>query len=541
MPTAPIAVSGRGGPQPAKRSPIEDVVQNGVNQALAALPQPNSPADVIAQAKAADAAPALPGTSLSASSGWSSKPTPQTLLDWLNADHQNPDLGGGSGGGLFIGPPSGRSDTSAVGDSVYAQYDTPDKVAALLSGVNNQGELEQKLGLQPNALDTLIGASDQQSMARSTAHKAIDQQVARAVAQAGGGGGGSTPPASSTPNPAYESIDLFPKDASGNPVVPSAMQRGNVDGNGKWTNDPNGSYVFVPDETVPVNAPPAAPVDPMSLAKPAPLSSQDLQQLILQMHAQATDQLPAQLDAAKNTIISDTQTAIARDAQISDAYQAGLKGAPIPAVPTSGPAVTQTRYEVANPQHPDVFTPTVRLGELDTTPTDEAILHAAQLVTQKQQTEQAYQAHAQLTDLLGQQKQAEADAAAVGKEQTKLATNAAAREAQKQWDAQTQGLYADALSSAAVAAAAKDQGSVPAARSTYNTLRDALRSGANVQDAISAAFDGAVSSDLTNGQMKLVQAARVAAGTVPSELSADYGHFADQRRAAQTAAKGTGG
>jgi hypothetical protein len=182
-------------------------------------------------------------------------------------------------------------------------------------------------------------------------------------------------------------------------------------------------------------------VDPFSMVEEQQFSSDELTGLAAQIHAQEALQGPAMLEQAKTKILSDAMAYEERASQITNAYKAGLAGAPIPEIPKPGEPTDQGRYATAGDVSPTAtpFTPT--FGNLDTTQTDEAILAAAGLIERKRVEEGKYQAMQALTDQAQAQAQREREIESLQREADRAKETSARKADQAVWKDQAFDAY----------------------------------------------------------------------------------------------------
>lgn len=517
----PVAVTGRGGPQPAKKgeSPVNQILLQAAQAAQASrtpAPKPTSFDQLMAQLNAG-VPRAVSGAQINPGPQAPWKPTADALAAFLQADQNNSGSSNPWDQNTSVNPLNSNSMISKVSpipfllsrltggvpappktnDYALKISTDPTAIRALLNSVSSPEDLATKLGTDVSTLQPLFDAAGQASY---QAHQ-VDSQIQTAQDQV---------------------------TAQTTPPVTGAMSADSID-----------------------RAAPA--VDPMTLATPAPLTAADYQQLILGVHAQTALQLPAQFDALKNRILSDASTAQARDAQITEAYKAGLKGAPLPTAPAPGESTAQSQYKVAGAQTPSVAPFNPQFGGLDTSGADAAILAAAGLVQQKQTAEAQYQLTQGLTDQMQQQAAAERQATSIANAEQKKTALAAQKASDAARADETKRAWAELRANEVVAAigrkgVAKAGGTNTAGlqnldgKNLLGQLTARFAGGERDQDVITAVFGpGVTSADLNVPALNLVQIAKVlAGGKVPPGLTGSYQAALDKVKAADAAA-GTGG
>lgn len=380
----PVAVAPAGGPQPAKKRktstyPGEVYIQTESSQPYSVPSIPRVPVGPVSADAAAQRATYVPD--------W--KPSLSDLQDFLGkfrSNQESPgilDILGGNMDSLSGRKRSAGVDMRSITEEELAKIlASANKPADIVAGINElSGSTLSEDSIQPLIDSAAVQMRDQHNidMAAGANRRAAEQFLANQSSAPARGG--STP----------DSID-----------------RG---------------------------------VDPLSMVQDRQLSSTELTDLAAQIHAQDALQGPAMLEQAKTKILSDAMAYEERASQITNAYKAGLAGAPIPEIPKPGEPTDQGRYATAGDVSPTAtpFTPT--FGNLDTTQTDEAILAAAGLIERKRVEEGKYQAMQALTDQAQAQAQREREIESLQREADRAKETSARKADQAVWKDQAFDAY----------------------------------------------------------------------------------------------------
>lgn len=489
--TIPVAVSPRGGPQPARKSAATSVVERAVRRVVAPKPQPAplalnpSPIDqIIAGYNAAAVDPAFGQTSISSGAAptpasW--KPTIGELQTFLMQDFATNQYAGGDG--ITVRPKPG----SGANDAAYnLAFQSPGGMglAVPLALAKSPQELADQLGMPMEKLAPLL---EQTSKTRAeiakqneTAKAQVDQQLAPPSH------GGMTP----------DSLDRQP------------------------------------------------PVDPFSMVMPQQMSSDELTALIQSLDPKGSDQAAQRLEAAKRQIMADTGAYIDRQNQIAEVYRAGMAAGSMPAIPGAKESTAQSTYATAGSAKAAAAMPPDSLvnTSLDTTGTEERILLAAQAIEQQRQAEKRQELIGVLEAKAKEQKAAEDQVVAAAESAQKAADKAARDQQKKDFEAQTRVLYARELKGelAGQSVDVADQNSPNGAKQTvsgdraYELVRPLVAAGARRTDILKQVFglDVDQGDTPTAEQLRVIQAAEFAVGGNPTPLKADWQSYLSARMAA---------
>lgn len=470
-----VAVSPPGGPQPASTKPKN--LREWWDQTVSDAIYQNAPKGSWEEVKSAlDAGvPRPPQAQIG-------KPDPfvAPTLDELKQYLQDRNIQVGTNVSA-VDPAGGLAMTmsGAMGDGGTIGF-TNDQLRALLANSKSPMELAKALGISDKELDPLL----QSAYRRQAANTQLDQAEAGARAQI---------------------------DARNSPPAAGGASADAVERN--------------------ANGPGLADINPMDLAQAAPMGAQDYQDLMMQLHAADANAGPARLQAMKERVLQDAAVAQQRQDQINAAYEAGLKGAPLPAIPQAGESTAQGSYGVAGAQSASTFTPTHVRRNLDTRGAEDSLLVAAGLVQKKREEEAQWQAMTVLTDqaqaAAAAQKDVQATEAAAKtkaeKEQRKAAERALAARVQQNWAQERAQKVVAAVDRKGFT---KDGASVAGLDATTGQqLLDRLvarfKAGERDDRVIESVFGGLTSADLNVPTLNLVQVAKVlAGGEVPTELRA---------------------
>ena len=480
-----VAVSGRGGPQPAKSA--AKVVSDAVFKAAARTvsPKPKQAEGIvrpIATAATGMALDAIIAGAPHAGDAW--KPNPVDLVKFLDG---------------AWGQPTGRMGNDGA---------DPAWVVQQWQEAQSPSELAARLGMDPVQLTPLLNnvMAGNQMAADAAAANAQDAAIAKSRTQRAYDGparGGTTP----------DAIDR-PATGGGDQSIANAFSM--------LTLDPTG------------------------------MDSNQIQALISQLDAQGTTQRAQMLEQAKRQVMADTASAMADSQRLAEVYKAGVEGRPMPAVPTPGESTSQSRYGTAALAPAQVADPTVIAPTLDTSAVEQQVLMAAKGIEFQRIQEQRQG----VLDLLkSQQADAEAARKAAEAEQKRQAKDVAKGETAVQRDAVdanlrkvfTRGLKQDAVDmlvkSGVVTATTNADGTTTEvlgvddaqASQSYKTARKLFLAGASFRDVVRQVFPDSVDEKgdtlpLTQGQYKLLQAARFAAGMTPDELATAWNDYRDAGR-----------
>lgn len=477
--TAPAAVSPRGGPQPAaarkKQRQSYSSLGDMVKQVVASAAFAGAPKGSYDQVKAAlDASVPRPAQAEMGAPPPFVAPTLDELKQYLQSRNLQVDTNISAsdpmgGMGMALGGAMGDGGTVGMTDA---------QLRSILSGANSPSDLATALGVTSKEIDPLL----QSVFQRSQQNARLDQALAEGKAQIAS--------ASAPPSHGGTTADSIERNANG---------------------------------------PGAADINPLDLATAAPMTAADYQTLVAQLHAADANAGPAKLEAMKQRVLQDAAVAQQRADRINAAYEAGLKGAPLPAMPQPGESTAQGSYGVAGAQRASTFTPTHVERNLDPRAAEDALLVAAGLVQQKRQEEDQWQAMQVLTDQAqaAAAAQKEVDTAAAStrkkadKEQQKAAERALAARVQQNWAQERADQVVAAVDRKGFT---KDGTSVSGLDATtgkdlLSTLVARFRAGEREQSVIESVFGGLTSAELNVPTLNLVQIAKVlAGGEVPPEL-----------------------
>jgi hypothetical protein len=492
-----VAVSPPGGPQPAKNTAA--VVRRAVTNLRPSLGLPplppdigvtaSTPAEAIAMRHPAAVAAITGMVNDQAASQW--KPNSNDLYNWLYAHLGN------------VARPT--TDANFPLNDPLGLLSDRKRIDAVLAASGSPAELARNLGVRVENLDPFL----QQQVANNAALDQRGQQVKDQVNQAYNE---STPPAQGGMTP--DSIDRAPSSNS------------------------------------------QSVADALSMLTPAPagMDSNQIDALISQLDSKSSTNQAMMLNEVKRQVMSDTAAAMADSQRLAEVYRAGAEGRPMPALPAPGESTDQGRYKTAPRQAAQVANPTVVAPTLDTSTVEQQILMAAKGI-EFQRIEEQRQKTLEL--LKSQQEEAQASQKAAEAERKRQAKDVAKGEVAVQrdaFDAQTRKIYTRDLKATAVEQLANTGVATPGAidssgnavasraaisdseaEQSYKTARRLFLSGANFRGVVKQVFPDSldVNGDvlpLTQGQYKLLQAARFAAGVTPDELATDWGNYRDAAR-----------
>lgn len=497
--TLPVAVSPRGGPQPARKSAAARAASSMVQTALKPKAQPApltlAPSIEDVLGLATPVAPGFGDTVISSTpaptvgpgSDQSWKPDFDLLRKFLVAD--------ASSGGSYVPLGGVRGQASNKGWSSALDQPGTDGIVAntalatALATSQTPEDLAKNLGMDLNELGPLLE--------RSAAQKAaVDSAVAGNNAAADKAG-------------AQAKARLTPPQQGG--MTPDSIDR--------------------------------AP-DPFSLVTPQQMSSTELDALIQSMDYGAADQEATRLEAAKRAIMADTAVAIDRQNQLMEAYRAGMQGGEIRTAPAPGESTAQGRYKTAGRQTAQAAMPPLELldGSLDPKAVEDKILQAGQVIERTRAEEKRQQVISMLTEQRDAQARAEKELAAEQDKAAKEQEKAARKQADLNFEQETRRLYARALkdefSSRSVKIKTEPNSSSVSAVSgdvAYEKVRSLASVGARRTDILTQVFGvdpNLNPEDITPDMLAIIQAAEFSVGGNPTGLKADWEKFAADRRAA---------
>lgn len=499
--TLPVAVSPRGGPQPARKSAAARAASSMAQTALKPKAQPApltlAPSIEDVLGLATPVAPGFGDTVISSTpaptvgpgSDQSWKPDFDLLRQFLVRD--------ASSGGSYVPLTGVRGQASDKGwSSALNQPGTDGLVAntalaTALATSQSPEDLARNLGMDLNELGPLLERAAATKAATTAAVTQSDQAAEKAGAQAKAQ---ITPPVQGGMTP--DSIDRAPS------------------------------------------------IDPFSMVTPQQMSSTELDALIQSLDSNGSDQQARRLEAAKRAIMADTAVAIERQNQLMEAYRAGMQGGEIRTAPAPGESAAQGRYKTAGRQTAQAAMPPLELldGSLDPKAVEDKILQAGQVIEQTRAEEKRQQVISMLTEQRDAQARAEKELAAEQDKAAKEQEKAAREQADLNFEQDTRRHYARALkdefSSRRVEIKTKPNSSSVSAVSgdvAYEKVRSLARVGARRTDILTQVFGvdpNLNPEDITPDMLAIIQAAEFSVGGNPTGLKADWEKFVADRRAA---------
>jgi hypothetical protein len=283
--------------------------------------------------------------------------------------------------------------------------------------------------------------------------------------------------------------------------------------------------------------------DPFSLATAQEMSSDELSALIDSLDPKGSDQMAQRLAVAKQRLLTDTGVAIERQNQLAEAYRAGMAGQPMPGIPGAGESTAQDTYKTAGPASAAVAMPPVGLVDTTIDPGDVEgqVTAAAQLIEQQRQAEKRQQLVETLTVKAQQQKDAEDQVAAEAEKARKAADDAARKQSATLFDENSRVVYSRKLkkdlAGKQVEVTQLDDNGVPVTKTmsgdqAYEEVRRLTKVGANRKDILKQVFgvDFENGETPTAAQLAVIQAAQFSVGNTPSEMKSAWESFRQEQR-----------
>lgn len=274
---------------------------------------------------------------------------------------------------------------------------------------------------------------------------------------------------------------------------------------------------------------------------PVQMTSSDLDALIASMDANSSDQQAQRLAAAKQAIMADTATAIARQGQLAEAYRAGVRaGGGVQSAPSPGESTAQGRYATAGPQSAQVAIPPEAMMDLglDSTDVEDRILMAGQAIEQTRREEKRRQVIDRLVEQRDAAAQAEREVQAEADKAAKAQEEAARKQAEATFDEETRVQYARDLKKEVATGKTferADTGEEIDGDEAYRQVRQMVKVGARRGDILKQVFgidtEFLPDSGIPNEVLAIIQAATFSVGSVPDGLRKDWEAYRDAARA----------
>lgn len=273
-------------------------------------------------------------------------------------------------------------------------------------------------------------------------------------------------------------------------------------------------------------------VDPLTYATEVPLGSADLEAMILALQNRRLDEAPARLAEAKRLIMERTASDIARANELGAAYRAGLGQSSIQRpLPGAGESTAQSQYTTAAPVRAAASPLNGFLPGIDTVAAEDEILQTAYLIEQDRKTAAEEAMLASLEEQFKVRAAEEGELESIVKSEEKKATREQIKIEQQNreaadtrvWAQQRAADVAAALDRRGVAGNADGETFVEFQGKGSKALRDLVarfRAGDSTESAVRAVFGSEVrTSMLSVPALNMIQIAKVlAGGNVPDEL-----------------------